>query len=109
MSGAKVEKEAIRGAAKEYEERGYAVTLEPPAAVLPDFLAGYEPDLVARSTDENVLVEVRTRESGASDRLEGLAQATLVNPVGDWKSFTSKQSALSPCTVHFLPRTYTAS
>ena len=37
-----------KAVAEEYRDRGYDVILEPLTQQLPDFLAGYTPDMIAR-------------------------------------------------------------
>lgn len=56
----------IRELAKDYEKKGYIVYINPKQTQLPNFLKGYEPDLIAKSDKENVLIEVKTR----NDRFE---------------------------------------
>ena len=46
----------------EYEARGYEVKLGPAPAEMPEFLAGFQPDLIAVGKGESVVVEVKTRD-----------------------------------------------
>jgi hypothetical protein len=55
------ERQRLRSVASEYESQGYEVKLQPPPAELPDFLAGFEPDLIATGNGETVVVEVKSR------------------------------------------------
>lgn len=45
----------------EYEKKGYAFTIHPHRSDLPPFFATYEPDAVARKSDHNVAIEVKSR------------------------------------------------
>lgn len=53
----------IAEVAQEYQQQGYVVTVAPDSNQLPDFLSAFSIDLLARSADETVVVEVRTRAS----------------------------------------------
>lgn len=53
--------------AKELEDEGYAVILEPSGDVLPFPLAGYTPDIIATKSDDHLIVEIKTREAASSD------------------------------------------
>ncbi|MEM9003910.1 MAG: hypothetical protein AAGE59_10330 [Cyanobacteria bacterium P01_F01_bin.86] len=57
--------------AKEYERRGYRVSLYPTDEVLPESLQGFLVGLIAESNDKLVVGDVRTREhltlNGAKD------------------------------------------
>lgn len=46
--------------AEEYRNRGYKVTVSPPANKLPKFLSRFRPDLVAEGARESVVVEVQS-------------------------------------------------
>jgi hypothetical protein len=70
--------------AREYEAQGYQVLLEPPPEMRPAFLANFRPDMLALSHDENVVVEVRSHATLASeDDLVALTQA--VNAIPGWR------------------------
>lgn len=51
---------AERLIAKQYEERGYVVTLEPPVAAIPFSLGRYRPDILATRGAENLIIEVKS-------------------------------------------------
>ncbi|MFL6603052.1 MAG: hypothetical protein ACJ8R9_17230 [Steroidobacteraceae bacterium] len=59
MTAKTPEQQARERIAQEYRDRGYDVVVEPRDHDLPDFLAGTFPDLLARTSHEAVLVEVR--------------------------------------------------
>jgi len=70
--------------AEEYRRRGYQVVIAPTGPELPAFLAGYQPDLIARSPSETVVVEVKvgTRTSVA-DRFREIAER--INRQPGWR------------------------
>ena len=55
---------------RERSASGYEVLVSPSMAELPDFLReiDYRPDLIARSADGDIVVEVKTRESLRGDK-----------------------------------------
>ena len=57
--------ERLEELVREYASNGYDVLLDPSEADLPGFLrdAGFVPDLIAKSPDGNVVVDVETRQS----------------------------------------------
>jgi hypothetical protein len=70
------EYQRLREVAREYRQSGYDVIVEPKVEQLPAFLAPFNIDMVARSNDENVVVEVRTQESlTQAPELDALARA----------------------------------
>ncbi len=52
--------QAERLIAKQYEERGYVVTLGPPPSRIPFPLGNHIPDILATKGSENILIEVKT-------------------------------------------------
>ncbi|PSB10361.1 hypothetical protein C7B61_14795 [filamentous cyanobacterium CCP1] len=58
--------------AKEYQEKGFEVILDPSPDDLPPDLAGCSLDLVAVSTDKTIAAEVRSRETLALNGSEDL-------------------------------------
>lgn len=74
----------IKEIAKDYESKGYIVTLEPNNSSLPDFLKGFNVDLLATSNDDNVVVEVKSSDSNMNyDQLEKLAN--IVKGKNNWR------------------------
>ena len=65
-----LERRKVDELVREYSESGYEVLVSPSSAELPDFLReiDYRPDLIARSADGNIVVEVKTRESLKGDK-----------------------------------------
>jgi REase_AHJR-like len=70
----------IQDLAREYQDRGYQVTVEPEPRQLPEPLARFRPDLVARKANELVVVEVKPRESLPDPRLQELAKVVRAQP-----------------------------
>ena len=67
--------------AAEYAARGYEVLVEPRPEQLPEFLAGFRPDLVARGPNESVVVEVKVgTQTAASERFRELAETIQRQP-----------------------------
>ncbi len=83
MTGS-LESQVIAKVAEDYRRRGYHVEVDPNGTSLPDFLGGFRPDLIARNTDESVVVEVKvgTRTSVA-ERLREVAER--VNRQPGWR------------------------
>lgn len=84
MTGQPLEREVITKVAEDYRRRGYDVDIEPKGSNLPKFLDGFQPDLIARRSDESVVVEVKvgTRTSVA-ERLRDIAER--VNKQPGWR------------------------
>jgi hypothetical protein len=59
MTRESIESQAIAKVADDYRRRGYNVAVAPTGADVPDFLEGYQPDIIARSPTESVVVEVK--------------------------------------------------
>ena len=70
----------VQELAREYRDRGYQVTVEPESGQLPEPLARFRPDLVARKADDLVVVEVKARESLPDQRLQDLAEVVRRQP-----------------------------
>jgi len=81
---AQLEQRRLRAIAREYAQQGYRVARHPHRAERPDFLAAFEPDLIAYGAPENVVVEVRSRETldGADDLV---ALTVAVNAQPGWR------------------------
>lgn len=79
-----VESRIIAKMAEDYRRRGYVVAVAPRDSDLPEFLRGFQPDLMARGPAESVVVEVKlgTRAS-AAERLRDIAET--VNRQPGWR------------------------
>ncbi len=68
----------IREIARQYEQKGYDVFLQPSRSQRPSFLRDFEPDLIATKPDDRVIVEVissASRRSRSSEIREFAEQA----------------------------------
>lgn len=69
-----IERKRLVEIAREYRKLGYEVILEPRRSQLPEFLASFQPDMLARNNTETVVVEVKSRETlSQSAHMEALA------------------------------------
>lgn len=68
----------VQEVAREYRTKGYEVIVE--AAQLPEPLARFRPDVVARKGDEVVVIEVKPRGSLTDPELQELAKAVRAQP-----------------------------
>ncbi len=69
-----LESRKLQEVAREYQKRGYEVILQPERSMLPDFLAYYNVDMIARNEKESVVVEVKSKMSlSSSNHLQSLA------------------------------------
>ena len=59
-SNGSIEQDRLRKIAESYKQRGYKVTVSPPAERLPKFLSTFAPDIVAKGRNESVVVQVRS-------------------------------------------------
>ena len=54
---------ATRSLAKQLEDQGYAVIIEPSPEQIPFTLGGYIPDLLATKTNDNLVIEIKPRNT----------------------------------------------
>jgi hypothetical protein len=78
------ERQFLARVASEYESRGYRVTLLPAASDMPEFLASFEPDLIAIGNNESVVVEVKGRKELANPQPIAAIEAAIRNRPG-WR------------------------
>jgi hypothetical protein len=92
---------------QEYRAKGYVVTEPRNPEDLPEFLRGYNyvPDLIARSDNENLIVEVKSSENVAT--LNALTEISeLVNAQKDWQFvlvFTNPRQEKAPTSPATSP------
>ena len=60
-SANKSQRNRLQSIAADYEVQGYDVKVQPSPGDLPEFLTGFEPDLIAVGKGETLVVEVKTR------------------------------------------------
>jgi REase_AHJR-like len=74
-------RQKLQEIAAEYEARGYEVLVKPRPEQLPEFLAGFRPDLVAHGPNDSVVVEVKVgTQIAASERFRELAETIQRQP-----------------------------
>jgi hypothetical protein len=97
-----LERQRVRTIAEEYRSRGYEVIEEPSPKQLPNFLSGYQPDLLVRRGNEAVVIEVKSRSSLAKDpQVRDLARLLQAKPgwnfelvvVGEGEKLSSPEGA----------------
>jgi hypothetical protein len=75
------ERQRARAIAEEYRSRGYEVIEQPSPEQLPEFLAGYHPDILVQKGNEATIVEVKSRSSLAKDpQITELARLVRIEP-----------------------------
>jgi len=78
------ERQLLASVASDYEARGYQVKLLPCADELPEFLASFEPDLIATGKNESVVVEVKARRELENLQPVAALEAAIRNQLG-WR------------------------
>jgi hypothetical protein len=79
-----IERRKLFEVAREYRKRGYDVIVEPRKEQLPGFLTPFQPDILARNSQEAVIIEIKSRHSlSRSPDMEALA-ATIQQHEG-WR------------------------
>ncbi len=78
-----LEKQRVYTLAEEYRRKGYTVVEKPMLEQLPEFLFGYQPDLLVRKGNKTMIVEVKTRSSlTGNSQVRELARLLQAKP--DW-------------------------
>ncbi|KPL19906.1 MAG: hypothetical protein AMJ92_00010 [candidate division Zixibacteria bacterium SM23_81] len=95
----------LREVAEDYKSRGYEVFIEPSPSDLPDFMAGFRPDLVARGPKDSVVVEIKIGTSiAASEQFRELARRIQQNP--GWRFslvvVDTRQEEVTPTTEDLI-------
>jgi uncharacterized protein YutE (UPF0331/DUF86 family) len=76
-----IHRQKIDEIAREYESHGYQVVVEPDAEQMPEFLGRFQPDILARTPNDSVVVEVKIgTQTAVSDRYRDLADAIRRHP-----------------------------
>lgn len=82
QTSTELEHRLLQEIAREYRQRGYRVLEQPGRADLPDFLAAFQPDMIALGNDDNVVIEVKSRAEIATDDSLLLLTAAIENASG---------------------------
>lgn len=100
----RIESRRIGQIAAEYRKNGYTVIIQPSLNELPSFLSHYQPDIIAKGTDESVIIEVKSHSNlYKSSQVSQIAEIVesqpgwrfdlvMVNPKGN--TLTSSESRL---------------
>ncbi len=81
MNVTTLEQQRIQEIVTEYHNNGYDVIVSPGKEHLPDFLAAYRLDALARKNGESVVIELRSRpELAQSDEMYQLAEVVKGHP-----------------------------
>lgn len=76
-----LERAEVERVATDLRGRGYDVLVEPPASELPEFVRAYRPDILARSGQESVVVEVTHLSSDPErQRIRAIARSMEQRP-----------------------------
>jgi hypothetical protein len=75
----------MRRLEREFESNGYQVLVEPEAEKLPQFLIGYQPNLIAHKPGETVIVEVATTAHLVEHAAQFQAVAREIQRHPDWR------------------------
>ncbi len=79
----KTEANKLQEVAEQYTHHGYAVIVEPSASQVPEFMDGFQPDMLAYKNDEKVVVEVRVKNQIADANT--VYMAGLINSQPGWR------------------------
>jgi len=84
METRQTEYNKIRQVAKDYKKNGYKVIIEPSRGDIPSFIKNYQPDIIATSDNDNVIIEVKTRTDFST--IETLRDvADIINKRENWR------------------------
>ena len=73
MSGKATEFDLLQELVPELQAEGYEVYLQPSRPLLPAFLEGFRPDIIARRGDKNLVVEVIRKSPESKKRVKKIA------------------------------------
>ncbi len=84
MTAPPLKTEVLAKVAEDYRRQGYEVQVQPGGPSLPEFLEGYQPDLIARSAGDSVVVEVKVNtRTSVAERFREIAER--VNREPGWR------------------------
>jgi hypothetical protein len=76
-----LEEREVRSIARRYKRKGYVVSIPSQGAVVPEFLVGFAPDLIAESENDRVVIEVKRRQGLlASNEIQEVAERVSREP-----------------------------
>lgn len=77
------ERDKLNEIAREYRAKGYDVVLSPGQVELPHSLRPFQPDMLARSGNETIVVEVKSKQSLASPEIGEMARR--IDAIPGWR------------------------
>jgi uncharacterized protein YutE (UPF0331/DUF86 family) len=98
MTQADLERSKLDQIASEYRRKGYDVAIRPHGDDIPPFLRPFQPDLVATSDFDNVVVEIKSSPELASESIVKLAEA--VEAQSGWRF---ELVVVNPAVAHEVP------
>lgn len=94
------EENRLNDIAEQYKQRGYKVSVSPPAKQLPKFLSRFRPDIVAEGPDESVVVEVKSSgKARGTDYWKALSKVIQQHP--GWRL----ELVVNSSSKHKMPET----
>ncbi len=98
------ETDLTRRTAEDYRARGYDVIIQPSREELPEPLAYFQPDILARKGGETVIIEVKSRQSlGREPHVEPLVRAVQQVPGARFELVIAKPDIASPLPERTRP------
>lgn len=95
------ERIAIESIAKELEDSGYTVFIDPDTSIMPFDLEGYQPDIFATKNEENLIVEVKSKSAPRTiERYKKIAET--VSKQKNWRfmlSTVDDKYQSEPCAI----------
>jgi uncharacterized protein YutE (UPF0331/DUF86 family) len=98
VTQSELENTSIEQVASEFRGKGYDVSIRPSPDATPPFLLAFQPDLVATSPADNVVVEFKSSADLTSDSLMKLAEAVQSQP--GWRL---ELVVVNPPAAHEVP------
>jgi uncharacterized protein YutE (UPF0331/DUF86 family) len=98
MTQADLETSKLEQIASEYRRKGYDVAIHPREDHIPAFLRPFQPDLVAMSDGDNVVVEIKSSPELASESIIKLAE--VVEAQSGWRF---ELVVVNPPVAHEVP------
>ena len=84
LSNQETEADMLERLRAAYEQQGYVFVVQPTQEKLPSFLGSHQPDAIASKGDLNIVIEVKSRRTRASDILLSDLQNRIA-PHKNWK------------------------
>jgi hypothetical protein len=101
---ASTEADLTRKIAEDYRAKGYDVIVRPRSQELPEPLANFRPDIVARKDGETVIVEVKSRQALRREpHLEPMVRAVQQVPGARFELVIAKPDIASPLPEQTRP------